>query len=847
MPFGLKNALMVYQRVIDNALWGFVQPKGGWRAFADRIQAAEGPVDKSRQLRNAASSHWSTNPQNVRTKFDAAHEDSVSADPVSQLNNSPDADMFTTSEADTSTLVPVFDRRSFVDDICFGGKHLTNVWQHWTNCLVVLRNAESVSASPRVFLHSHESISCPTISHGTVYTRYSTLDWIYKSKSLFGRASQFAVLLSPWHLVVQRVKEKDCAFTQLLHATVTNFVDLDDALAPVAPPKQGSPTTRLDPSLLYARIPIYHDGVVVSCDGSAKTPKFGGYDSCSWIVWRLPDWKIVIAANTYLGTTTVNLAEYTGMNNGVLATLELGADNLIIVGHSRLAIQQSLGVIACRKESLMTMLNRHRELTARLRSVKYLHVVRDYNAAADSLAGEALEAKVSKVVLSEERKKELSGLNRIQEVIYESSAEEQKVNQPESRNLVQIVNGNTSWPRKTFADFVQDEPVVISVMTRYQKKSRRRRVRFADVRPSGSNEGLAEYDSHPGNSSKDNEAIQTSPDNSSEESQTLPTIPNAEDIDPVAVQNERRRRIAKAQEEEVKWANLKTVLRGNSAKLGYKNSTRRLETEIALRLVVPTTMIQEVLQNCHDSLEGGHQDVVHTYQRVKLDYFGVGLYADVEKHVRSCPDCSSSKSRLHLRGHSPGNILAELPFQLVSMDFVIPLPTTRRGNSALLLFQCAFTGFVIAKAMFNTDALRVAQAFEECVYRRFSAPSLIRHDRDPRFMSEVFQAFAEMMQSKSRTTLSYRPQANGQQERSVKTVIQSVRVYAEDPLQQDWDEIVERLVFAINTSMDTTRRETPFYLVHGWDARSTLRAMTSSLRRETAKQSDALAWRREVK
>ncbi|KAI9998288.1 hypothetical protein PInf_002663 [Phytophthora infestans] len=30
----------------------------------------------------------------------------------------------------------------------------------------------------------------------------------------------------------------------------------------------------------------------------------------------------------------------------------------------------------------------------------------------------------------------------------------------------------------------------------------------------------------------------------------------------------------------------------------------------------------------------------------------------------------------------------------------------------------------------------------------------------------------------------------------------SVRVYTEDPLQQDWDEIVKKLVFAINTSQD---------------------------------------------
>ncbi|OWY96967.1 hypothetical protein PHMEG_00032623 [Phytophthora megakarya] len=36
--------------------------------------------------------------------------------------------------------------------------------------------------------------------------------------------------------------------------------------------------------------------------------------------------------------------------------------------------------------------------------------------------------------------------------------------------------------------------------------------------------------------------------------------------------------------------------------------------------------------------------------------------------------------------------------------------------------------------------------------------------------------------------------------------MQSVKVYVEDPLQQDWDEIAERLVFAINNSHDMTRK-----------------------------------------
>ncbi|OWY95426.1 reverse transcriptase [Phytophthora megakarya] len=309
------------------------------------------------------------------------------------------------------------------------------------------------------------------------------------------------------------------------------------------------------------------------------------------------------------------------MNNGVRAALELSAENLVIVGDSRLAIQQYLGVIACRKKTRMAKLNYHKELTSKLKSVKYLHILRrEFNAAADSLATEALESKTSKVVLDESRKPELTGLNRIREVIYDSS---------QTRIEVKPV--------------AEDSTRRISTILASQR-----------------------------------------------------------------IQLERRLRIAIVQDEELKWINLKTVyletptssnielpemqrfLLTDDNVLYYMNPTPRNQQtnqqELRLRLVVPTTMIQEVLQNNHDSLEGGHQGVVRTYQRVKQDYYWFGLYADVEKHVKSCPDCSSSKSKPQLRGYSPGNILAERPFQIVSMDFVIPLLKSRQGNTALLLF-----------------------------------------------------------------------------------------------------------------------------------------------------------------
>ncbi|EGZ04359.1 hypothetical protein PHYSODRAFT_404747, partial [Phytophthora sojae] len=175
-----------------------------------------------------------------------------------------------------------------------------------------------------------------------------------------------------------------------------------------------------------------------------------------------------------------------------------------------------------------------------------LHVVREFNAAADSLASETLECKKPTVVSSDDRVLELMKLNRIAEVIYESQ------NEAEASPL---------------------------------------------------------------------------------RAETSPAPPNEEDIDPLVVQEERRRRIATAQDKELRWSNLKAVLRGDDAKIGYRaardawkmadqfvlseddvlyytRTSRRSsddeQAELKMRLVVPTTMIQEVLQSCHDSLEGGH-------------------------------------------------------------------------------------------------------------------------------------------------------------------------------------------------------------------------------------------------
>ncbi|KAE8962634.1 hypothetical protein PF011_g29311 [Phytophthora fragariae] len=163
MPFGLKNAPMIYQRIIDNALWGYVQPRGGWAAHAERVRRSEAAsaIQRSQQ---AETTNQLTQPSPSSTsKFEADHRASAESDPLQDLVNGPDGDMFTNGETDVSALTPVFKRRSFVDDICFGGATfdecldtLSRLLARFAECRISISFTKSIFVQPAVDFLSHE-------------------------------------------------------------------------------------------------------------------------------------------------------------------------------------------------------------------------------------------------------------------------------------------------------------------------------------------------------------------------------------------------------------------------------------------------------------------------------------------------------------------------------------------------------------------------------------------------------------------------------------------------------------------------------------------------------------------
>ena len=94
--------------------------------------------------------------------------------------------------------------------------------------------------------------------------------------------------------------------------------------------------------------------------------------------------------------------------------------------------------------------------------------------------------------------------------------------------------------------------------------------------------------------------------------------------------------------------------------LGRRRESREsMDEGLKLRLVVSTTLIDEALLNCHDSMERVHQGIVRTFHRLKSNCYCTRRYADVAKYIQECEDCSTSKSTPHLRRHSPGNVVSD--------------------------------------------------------------------------------------------------------------------------------------------------------------------------------------------
>ena len=101
---------------------------------------------------------------------------------------------------------------------------------------------------------------------------------------------------------------------------------------------------------------------------------------------------------------------------------------------------------------------------------------------------------------------------------------------------------------------------------------------------------------------------------------------------------------------------------------------------------------------------------------------------------------------------------------------------------------------------------------------RHGCPRRLLSDRGSQFTSQLFKEVSARLEIKKIFTSAYHLQTNGQVERMNRYIAAALSAYVNEN-QTDWDEYLETIALAYRTSMVDAIGNTPFYLVHGRDAR----------------------------
>eukprot|EP00794_Sanderia_malayensis_P019786 gene19786-21725_t len=158
----------------------------------------------------------------------------------------------------------------------------------------------------------------------------------------------------------------------------------------------------------------------------------------------------------------------------------------------------------------------------------------------------------------------------------------------------------------------------------------------------------------------------------------------------------------------------------------------------------------------------------------------------------------------------------EKPLDLISIDFLVELPTTATGKCHILVVNDVFTKYIQLYAIKDRTAETAAKyMMDYCP--RFGIPRALLFDQDPAYESRLFQELMAGLGIKKLRTTAYNPSSNGLTEQSnanTKTYLTTALIQNEQ-IKNKWDQWLREACYAYNTSVHTSTGFSPAELMHG--------------------------------
>ena len=234
-------------------------------------------------------------------------------------------------------------------------------------------------------------------------------------------------------------------------------------------------------------------------------------------------------------------------------------------------------------------------------------------------------------------------------------------------------------------------------------------------------------------------------------------------------------------------------------------------------LCVPSSLVEEILLACHGATTAGHLGVKRTLDKIRIRYFWPNMVKRIIHYVRSCVDCQMKKKSLDRPAGFLKSIHSQRPFERIGVDLIGPFPLSNSRNRHVIVAVDYFTKWVIVKAVPTATTVELVDFFVKRIVLQHGAPSFLISDRGKCFKSNFMEELFKALETNHLTTTAYHPQCNGLVERFNHTFAQMLAMYV-NSYHTDWDEYVDHVAFAYNTSRQESIGVTPFFALYGREA-----------------------------
>ncbi|CAF2836388.1 unnamed protein product [Rotaria sp. Silwood2] len=231
---------------------------------------------------------------------------------------------------------------------------------------------------------------------------------------------------------------------------------------------------------------------------------------------------------------------------------------------------------------------------------------------------------------------------------------------------------------------------------------------------------------------------------------------------------------------------------------------------------LPTSMIKSLLTSMHDDpYQGGHFSTDKMYSKLVSRYWWPKMRETIRRYVQACIPCQQYNYSRHKKaGHLHPIPPTDIPYSVISMDFCGPFIESPRENKFVLVISDLFTRHVTAIATPNNTAELTAMTLYREIFCKYGVCSTLITDQGTHFNNHLMRALTHLFGYNHIYSTAYHPQTNAVTERfnaSMKIQISKL----EDKHHNNWDDYLDPIIFAYNTSKHKTTRFSPFELLFG--------------------------------